>query len=602
MSDGTGHFGANSVGANMTVGCTPEAEVYMEPFPEDSKAVSACVGTAHRAGNREAWHTLRRSKGWRKWIVTSFDQAYFDLGITLLSGLFNDEQGNIPKLVYDIGLTAAQREFLLGLRSVYVVTPPWIDYNVPNWFLSPKNYVFKLLIMEHVRHIISDNDSVLWIDAGVYPAKGIDEIFSLIHSTGAFFVDHDDTAAWPIFNMTFTSDACVRSMHATVEEVAAHHVCSCLMGFRAGARFQRIFSDAFAASLDPDASLGDKHPAPAERILGKGKQDRIAFHQAVLGGPKNTKPIDIKELRATFGYAGHRQDQSIISLLVARYRAPVYSAKKYCLGDAASSTASNLNHLSGGLSTEIEVKPITKETKFHSNTVHHRGTLRGFDFLEFKKSNNIRSIIFDVDITPDTAELLRFGNADIFGLDSACIWAYELKLFPKYYVCLELSIDNLKKYFLSKLISESKELGIKSFLLRGDVIKSLGLVGEAPNIVDFDAFRGGFTPWRVDPVTQGGHACAWASLLGYKEIYFVARGQGAKGYYSGLDLVADTGRVLNAKSIEHKGKRWSAVVEAIDPLRSHVVSISVGDRISKGGDCFDARASSAAMVGDPAAN
>ena len=43
----------------------------------------------------------------------------------------------------------------------------------------------------------------------------------------------------------------------------------------------------------------------------------------------------------------------------------------------------------------------------------------------------------------------------------------------------------------------------------------------SPKVFNFDLLRQGFESWIPGPVTTGSHTCAWASILGYKDIYLL---------------------------------------------------------------------------------
>lgn len=123
-------------------------------------------------------------------------------------------------------------------------------------------------------------------------------------------------------------------------------------------------------------------------------------------------------------------------------------------------------------------------------------SLRGFDF------NN----------------LSRF---DVFGMNAAYRYWYEIGWFPQYYSCLDLVLGISHFDAIFKLIQDSDRLGIRGFLLRENLISKLGDMGTSPKIFNFDLLRPKFESWMSDPVTTGSHTCAWASILEYKDIYLL---------------------------------------------------------------------------------
>lgn len=536
----------------------------------------------------------------RTWIVTAFDKAYFSLGLTLLSGLFGNGHATTPKLVFDMGLTPSQVDFLRSLDSVYVITLDGEAYGLSSWYFEPKNYVFKLLAIEHTRRIAEKDDIVIWIDAGVYPTSDMAEIIAAIRAENAFFIDHDDRPTWPFFNITFTSDACARAAGSSLGELLSPHICSCLIGFRSGSRFERLFEEAFVLSRNPEISLGEKHPELPDRIPAKSRREVRVARRRLLSKPP--KAWDIRELRSTFGYAGHRQDQTILSLLVARAGAPVFSASYFCPGSDSSSNASRKNHMSGGLSKEVRADPHADRTFPDAVTIHHRGTFVSYENLRFRAQRKREAVILGNGPSLKGFDFSRLERFDTFGMNVAYRHWYEINWFPQYYACLDKVVGIHHKDAILRLIQDSETLGIRSFLLRKELIDALGDVGQSPKVMNFDALRGGFAGLRAEPITTGSHACAWASMLGYEDIYllgvdcnYVALVDGAvpregtvleiveekenpNYFFAGYQRAGDKYNVPDSSKDLHI-RSWRSVGAEIHPTRSRVVNANFKSKV-----------------------
>ena len=115
----------------------------------------------------------------------------------------------------------------------------------------------------------------------------------------------------------------------------------------------------------------------------------------------------------------------------------------------------------------------------------------------------------------------RLSRFDVFGMNAAYRYWYETGWFPQYYSCLDLVVGASHRDAIAGLIRESDRLGIRAFLLRRSLIDELGRDGAALNVFDFDLLRPGFESWIPGPVTTGSHTCAWASILGYRDIYLL---------------------------------------------------------------------------------
>lgn len=118
----------------------------------------------------------------------------------------------------------------------------------------------------------------------------------------------------------------------------------------------------------------------------------------------------------------------------------------------------------------------------------------------------------------DFYSLSRF---DVFGMNAAYRYWYEIGWFPQYYSCLDLVLGISHCDAILKLIRDSERLGIRGFLLRENLISKLENVGTSSKVFNFDLLRPGFESWIPGPVTTGSHTCAWASILGYKNIYLL---------------------------------------------------------------------------------
>lgn len=451
------------------------------------------------------------------WIVTSFDDSYFDSGFTLISGLCARGYGTVPKLIFDLGLTSDQKAILSSVSNTFVVS---FDKNIqffPESYFYSKSYVYKIFAMKHAIHLASNDDVVLWIDAGVYPLHDLDFIISSVKKDGCFFVDHDDKSSWPFFNMTFTSDECCRALNANTKELLSPHVCSCLMGCLKGHVSEGLFHEAFLFSLNEETYIGDKFPLPP---IKQSRSSNYIQKQAEIVSSQDQK-IPFDQLRIIFGYLGHRQDQSIISILVSRYDLPISSAKKFCAASDFSSQVSKLNWDCKGFTSEIT--PVVNGYSLFpdSHTIHHRGTIISFEGVQFNISQQKIAVVLGNGPSLRDFDFSKLDGMDTFGMNAAYRFWYQENWFPKFYCCLDLVVGESHKDEIAKLINNAPSLGIKAFLLRDSLIKSLGRICNSSIVFNFDLLRKGFPLFQIEPVTTGSHTCAWASFLGYKTIYLL---------------------------------------------------------------------------------
>ena len=115
----------------------------------------------------------------------------------------------------------------------------------------------------------------------------------------------------------------------------------------------------------------------------------------------------------------------------------------------------------------------------------------------------------------------RLARFDVFGMNAAYRYWYEINWFPQYYSCLDLVLGVSHRDGISELIKKSDQLGIRGFLLRQNLIDELGAVAVSPKVFNFDLLQSRFESWLPESITTGSHTCAWASILGYKDIYLL---------------------------------------------------------------------------------
>lgn len=450
-------------------------------------------------------------------IVTGFDRHYFEQGLTLVSSLGRHGYSG-PVVIYDLGLTAEQANILRAIHGVFLVKPP-TDLSPGDWYLRPKNYVYKNLFAYHAALGSSENALILWVDAGVAFQRDTNEIFNLINRSGTVFVDHDDRPSWPFFNATFTVDAALTGMKATVAEAAAPHICSCLFGFRNDDVGRALVEESYKLSRDPAVSLGEKHPAKKIPLSNDLVVDR--FHILQRGAEQVTVSL-LPEIRKIFGYSGHRQDQSIFSILAARHSGIVASASRYCRATDTSSLKSKLNHESGSVDQTIESTAAIDPEYAGALSIHHRGTYRNFDHLRFEgQVMGDACAVIGNGPSLKGFDLRKLGRMASIGMNAAYRHWERIGWYPSYYACLDLVVGESHRDAILEMVRNRRELGIQLFLLRSNLAEWLRERIGDPAVVNFDILRLGSAVLSADPVTTGSHSAAFAAMLGYTRIYLL---------------------------------------------------------------------------------
>jgi len=453
-------------------------------------------------------------------LVTAINSKFFEAGTTMIAGVHKKHANNLPIFIFDLGLSRWQRDFLRHLQNTFIVDFPRDEFNLSDEYLSPSSYGFKAFANWYIRHILDAGDCSLWIDAGIYPLKNLAEIFALIKSEGLFFVNHDDKSIWPFYNITFSSDGLIQGMSATNAELVAPHLRAGIMGYRIGGAYDHLIAEAFKYSLDPCILTGDKHPAPPI-FLSRTVNDKS---RRAVSDASFRDSLSLPQLRKLFGYFGHRHDQSIYSILAARYGAPHHSARKYCLADNASSAISKMNWTNGGIAGDL--LKCNQIPEFYNNsgaaTMQHRGTFVNFSGVLFSSVNPTqRALILGNGPSLKGFDFEQLKGLDVFGMNAAYRYWDEIKWYPAYYSCLDLVVGLSHKKQISRLIEKSDEYGIRLFLLRDNLIDQLGEIPNIHKVISFDQIRGGFPPLTAPTISTGSHTAAWAVALGYKEVFLL---------------------------------------------------------------------------------
>jgi glycosyltransferase involved in cell wall biosynthesis len=201
----------------------------------------------------------------RQLVITSFDFCYFQQGLNLIASLHRTSLLSVDKiLVYSLGLSKCERARLNALEKVEVLDYPEESKHFFQEYLQPKTRAYKpLAIRSNVPHV-RDGDLVLWMDAGLTALKSVQEIFDLIIEHEFFMPDHDDKSNWPFFNVNFIHPKSQEIMNPSNRELLAPHLCSCLVGYLRGGKYQKIIEEAYIIGQKKEAVLWPKFLSKSE--------------------------------------------------------------------------------------------------------------------------------------------------------------------------------------------------------------------------------------------------------------------------------------------------------------------------------------------------
>ncbi len=101
------------------------------------------------------------------------------------------------------------------------------------------------------------------------------------------------------------------------------------------------------------------------------------------------------------------------------------------------------------------------------------------------------------------------------GLNAAYRFWREIDWRPRYYACLDLVVGLSHKDAIAELIGEGR---IERFLLRNNLIETLGAAAHTPRVVNFDVLSKREPLLSPPSPTTGSHSALWAASMGYKTI------------------------------------------------------------------------------------
>ena len=452
-------------------------------------------------------------------LVTSADSAFFSPLLTQISSLQSYEGSKYPALIYDLGLSEDEIGLLNSLENVYVVGFPKYLREFPDWYFDPKKYAYKTLAIAHTLKVLKKDTKLLWLDAGICINKSIEKIIAVIDKEGYFFVNHDDRPNWPFYNITCTTRKSLRGLKATAEEALGPHIRASAVGVKNNQEYIQVFEESFDYSFNKDIIVGASHPSEPIKKIPQSRSIRQTFWDK--NNAQKTTDWDMDEYLDIFGYYGHRQDQSILSILATRYKLPIQSAKEFCVSSSISTQASKQNMASGGISEKLVVKHDLTGYDKDCILVQHRGTYRNYEGIQYKRQKS-KAIILGNGPSLKGFDLQEdFSAYDTFGMNSAYRYWHEIAWYPDYYACLDDVVGMSHKEAILELITNAKSYGIKAFILKENLCTWLTDKVTLERVWNFDKLRSGVGLFRDGFYTTGSHSCAWAVWLGYEDISII---------------------------------------------------------------------------------
>ena len=232
----------------------------------------------------------------RKILVTACNDRYFKACLTLIASIHRTSLNIVDEIrVYNLGLSEQNKTVLRSLKKVKLLyfedlKDSMPDIDIPYFYTQIRQFAWKSVCVNNPTY--QDGDLIFYLDSGAIFIKSAAKIYEKIEKDEIFLVDD----YWK--NYQWTHFACINSMHAIENELKAHQLCAGIQGHKRGGKYQKVFDEFYKYSSMKECIHGEHYYDYGVNIAGE----------------------HIK---------GHRQDQSILSILAVRYNCPVQVQQNY---------------------------------------------------------------------------------------------------------------------------------------------------------------------------------------------------------------------------------------------------------------------------------
>jgi Flp pilus assembly protein TadD len=223
----------------------------------------------------------------RNKLITVCDHLFFTSAKTLIASVHSLNYDVIDEIiVYNLGLNQDEIDDFKEMEKTKV-----LDFHLENdqyypEYMNPRQHGYKLLMKKEAYRYAEKGDRLLYLDAGIVATKNIGIIFDLIEQDDIFAVIHNfDNATDFFMNKRWTHEKALCLMNASEKERNMAQVHGGIFGYKLNGKYQYIVDQAFEFSKNPDILLGSHN--------------------------------------------NHRQDQSILTTLCARYDVPVQDGEVF---------------------------------------------------------------------------------------------------------------------------------------------------------------------------------------------------------------------------------------------------------------------------------
>ena len=454
---------------------------------------------------------------YKSFFATAFDSRLFHDGLTLIKHIQQHCTFKHAVLVYDLGMIPDELNIIRDISNVFVLSLPDNDKMYPSEYFSSKTYWFRNFITWHAGKILPKGSDFVYFDSDIVPVSDLKLVTELVSKKEILLViqSANSKGEKPVA-LSYTDDRCISALNAENRELVSPLLNAGILGYKIGGKYNDFFEESFNYSLITDIFHKE---GSSDGVLMPEDSNQVQRNY-ILDKPEEANKLPKQELRKIFGFLGRKHDQSVISILAARFNAPKSEAG---LINALRREEDKPERLQQKANEQVfaEFELDNRLLKKEAFCVQHQRQYVNSHGLSFNIEMKPRAVIMGNGPSLRGFDFNRLKDFDVFGMNAAYRFWDRLDWYPQFYSCLDLLVGESHAHEIKRLIENAHIYGIKRFLLLDNLIQKLEVSRNRNRVINFDILKNGSELLSAPSVTTGSHTAAWASFLGYKEIFLL---------------------------------------------------------------------------------
>lgn len=514
-------------------------------------AVAAILSVGHYPEANKSLRMLNHLvNDYKSFFATAFDSRLFHDGLTLIKHIQQHCTFKHAVLVYDLGMIPDELNVIRDISNVFVLSLPANDKMYPAGYFSSKTYWFRNFITWHAGKILPKGSDFVYFDSDTVPLSDLKLVTELVSKQEILLVKQSANSKGekPVA-LSYTDDRCISALNAENRELVSPLLNAGILGYKIGGKYNDFFEESFNYSLITDIFHKE---GSSDGVLMPEDSNQVQRNY-ILDKPEETNKLPKQELRKIFGFLGRKHYQSVISILAARFNAPKSEAG---LINALRREEDKPERLQQKANEKVfaDFELDNRLLKKEAFCVQHQRQYVNSHGLSFNIEMKPRAVIMGNGPSLRGFDFNRLKNFDVFGMNAAYRFWDRLDWYPQFYSCLDLLVGESHAHEIKRLIENAHIYGIKRFLLLDNLIQKLEVSRNRNRVINFDILKNGSELLSAPSVTTGSHTAAWASFLGYKEIFLLGIDSNYVENIEGAKSLG--GRVVQMETTPHNNPNY----------------------------------------------